>query len=93
MNVREFVSESLRQISQGVLEARQEEGIQINPQPLTGRDNTAAGHMVTTTVNYPIMLVDFDLSVAVQAKIEGDASAGLTVLGFGAAQLFFCKMF
>ncbi len=88
MNIQEFVSESLKQISRGVMDARQEKGITVSPQTLRGRDNTAGGHMVDHT-DYPVMLVEFDLSVAVQPKLEGEATAGLTVLGMGGRGRYF----
>lgn len=83
MDIEQFVSESLRQISRGVLEARNEKGISISPQTMVGRDNTAGSHAVTMSHHYPVLMVEFDLSVAVQSKLEGGASGGLTVLGIG----------
>jgi hypothetical protein len=83
MNVQDFVSESLRQLNAGVRAVKDEKGIIVSPQPLAGRDNTAAGHMLTSDGYQAIMLLEFDLSVTVQSTLEGKAGADLTVLGVG----------
>jgi hypothetical protein len=84
MNIEEFISEALQQIGAGVSAASKEKGIEVNPRPfLNENENTLAGHMITMKDSRPIVLVNFDLAVAVHSKIEGSAVAGLTVLGLG----------
>jgi hypothetical protein len=82
MNIESFVSESLRQIGAGVQSAHEQPGIKISPQPLrVVGDTTLAGNMVDQASRRVIVLVEFDLSVVVQAKIEGEAAAKLEVIG------------
>jgi hypothetical protein len=82
MNVQEFISESLRQISAGVASAKGEKGITISPQPEI--NSILASKQLVTSGDYrSIIMVEFDLSVTVQEKFEGEAGANLTVLGIG----------
>lgn len=82
MNVEEFVSESLRQIGAGVVRAAACPGINVSPRPHGGPETSATvGHLRAD--GKLIVLVEFDLSVSVQSKLEGTAGGGLTVLGIG----------
>ena len=84
MNIQEFISETLRQISAGVSGASGENGIELNPRPLLDEhSNSQVGHMINSRGRHPIVLIEFDLAVTVHSKIEGFAAAGLTVLGIG----------
>jgi len=93
MNIQDFVSESLRQIGDGVAAASTNKGIEISPQPLGGQAaNVAVGSLVargTGDGRRLIEFVEFDLSVTVQAKIEGSAGAelALPVIGGGKGEV------
>jgi hypothetical protein len=84
MNIETFVSESLRQIGAGVEAAKKQQGYKISPRPLraAGGSTEVAGNMVDCSTGTVIVLVEFDLSVVVRAKIEGEASAKLEVFSF-----------
>jgi hypothetical protein len=83
MNIQSFVSEALRQIGTGVQSAHGQPGIKISPIPFrVAGTESLAGHMLDNATKGLIVLVEFDLSVVVQAKLEGEASAKLEVVGF-----------
>ncbi|HTV39210.1 MAG TPA: hypothetical protein VMF08_01435 [Candidatus Sulfotelmatobacter sp.] len=83
MNIESFVSEALRQIGAGVNSAHGKPGIKIASKPFrVAGTESIAGHMIDEDSKNLISLVEFDLSVVVQAKLEGEASAKLEVAGF-----------
>jgi hypothetical protein len=83
MNIQDFISETLRQIGDGVTAASTSKGIEISPRPLGGQDaNIAVGSLVAHDANDKrrlIEFVEFDLSVTVQAKIAGNAGAEIAL--------------
>ncbi len=93
MNIQDFVSETLRQIGDGVVAASTSKGIEISPRPLGGQDaNKAVGSLVARDVNDGrrlIEFIEFDLSVTVQAKVEGSAGAeiALSFIGGGKGEV------
>ena len=84
MNIEGFVSEALAQLGAGITKAYGKPGITVSPRPYMRDDNsnTAGTYMVDSSSERAIVLVEFDLSVVVRSKIEGEASAKLEVLGF-----------
>jgi hypothetical protein len=58
-------------------------GLTYSYYPPEGALAQCGNKVVTQDGFQAIMLVEFDLSVAVQSKLEGEAGAGLTVLGVG----------
>ena len=83
MNIQDFVSESLRQIGAGVVAGASHPGIEVSPRATGGAEVSASvGHLRGPGGRF-IVFVEFDLSVLVQAKVEGEAGGGITVFGMG----------
>lgn len=85
MDIESFVSEALQQIGRGVWKSHGKKGVTVTPRPYLAdnNSNTAGGHMIDSSTDRLIVLVEFDLSVAVRSTASGSAGAGLEVLGIG----------
>lgn len=83
MNIEKFVEETLRSIRKGVTAAQAEPGLEINPSPFHGADNTAGGHIISQKTNTPILFIKFDLSVIVQAGQTEETGGRIKILGVG----------
>ena len=85
MELKQFVTETLRQILEGVAETENVEEApkpgRVNP-PLSTPDGTLESwKQPVTTYGQPVYLVEFDIAVTVDER--ADAKAGLKVLGIG----------
>ena len=85
MNLKEFVSETLRSVSEAVAESAEslrEIGIDVNPpmrpgDPSTLREDTAHTYR-------RVEAVDFDVAVTATQEVKGSAKGGIKVLSIGA---------
>ena len=80
MDLRQFVTETLVQVSQGIEDAQQqlkESGSEtiIN----TNMTKTDAGHLVTGGRRRPVEFVEFDVAILANEGTETKAGIGLTV--------------
>jgi len=83
MKIQDFVSETLRQIGAGVIAAAAFPGIEVSPRPIGGPEASATVGQLRGPGGKVIVFVDFDLSVVVQTKLEGETGAGISILGIG----------
>lgn len=91
MELKEFVSESLKQIIDGVIDAQiyaKSKGASINPQNMTYSSPSVDGLIVPQDrghPNKPVQIMEFDVAVTVTQA--GEAKAGLAIfagaLGIG----------
>lgn len=87
MQLREFVSETLKEIITGVKEAQgyaSENGAEINPEVLSG-NNKIQYVLAPDGGAIPVREIDFDVAVTSADTTEQQAGAGIFVaaLGFG----------
>jgi len=86
MNIQDFVSETLREIGAAVIKGATHPGIDISPRPIGGPEASTTVGKLRGPGGKVIVFVDFDLSVLVQAKLEGEMGAGISVIGIGGAK-------
>ena len=82
MELKDFVKETLTQISQGVQESIAEvrdAGGYVNPATRTNTKNTDSAHFGSMPNGQNIFLVDFDVAVSVEEDMGGNAEAKLKV--------------
>ncbi|TKB43975.1 hypothetical protein [Thalassotalea mangrovi] len=82
MELKEFVKETLIQISAGIKDAQEEirnSGGVVNPAHREKAENTGDSHFGVLPNGQNIFLVDFDVSVTVVEEAETDAKAKLNV--------------
>ena len=77
MNLQQFVTETLRQISRGVAEARDADR-RIAPQLGLGEDDPKI--LRTLHNSEGVFLVDFDVAITASESSEKGAGGGITVL-------------
>lgn len=88
MDVETFVSEALEQLGASIEKVRGKSGIKISPSPyMQEGSNTAGDRLVEIGTGKIVSFVEFDLSVTVTKRVEGEAGAKLQVVGidFGGA--------
>jgi hypothetical protein len=78
MNLQEFVSESLNQITEGVASAKKNHGDYVAPE-LSGGDDRPKGQLVTMGWK-PAFLVEFDVAVTASESSSAGGGGGLKVL-------------
>ena len=80
MDLKEFVSETLVQITEGVSDAQRrtegQEGVQISP-PLQGNLNTASEHGFVSTSKGKAQVVKFDVALTVTSSEKGKGGIGV----------------
>jgi len=90
MDIQTFVSETLRQVVDGIRSAqktvaKESTGAKINPRGITALAKNANGqrqpHDIDTKL--PIHQIEFDIAVTVSESAEGKAGGGLLVAGLG----------
>jgi len=82
MNLKEFVAETLKQITQGVKEAQAEvaEGAVVNPKIWMAQRSEAANmKILESNGGQWIHLVDFDVAISVDKSTETKGGLGLFV--------------
>lgn len=82
MDIKEFVRDTLVQISSGVKEAQEivrEDGGFVNPASRTGAKDTADSHLATIHDGQGVFLVDFDVAVRVTEENKANGEAKLKV--------------
>jgi hypothetical protein len=92
MELKEFVSESLKQIIDGVIDAQtyaKSKGASINPSRMTYTNPSNNNPVVITDrgqVNKPVQIMEFDVAVTVTQAEEAKAGLGIFTgaLGIGA---------
>ena len=88
MELKEFVKQTLLQISSGVSESQdavRRLGGVVNPSTPTGRP-TDASYFITIGSGQHVFLVDFDVAVSATDAIEGGGDASLAVVGLFSAK-------
>jgi len=82
MDIKDFVRDTLVQISNGVREAQdvvREDGGYVNPAARVGAKDTAESHLTTINDGQSVFLVDFDIAVTVAEENSAEGEAKLKI--------------
>jgi hypothetical protein len=88
MKIHEFITESLKEVAEGVTQAQAKANAIVNPGRLDEVDQTAPGRsdkflIANKTMGRLAQVVDFDLAVTVSEESTREGGAGLMVVGIG----------
>ena len=88
MKIHDFITESLKEIAEGVTQAQAKANAIVNPGGLDEVDQTAPGRsdkflVANKTMGRLAQVVDFDLAVTVSEESTSESGAGLMVVGMG----------
>jgi hypothetical protein len=82
MDVKQFVTETLTQILDGIAAAQRAKPLQV-AHSLLAREQVPEGMLKSSSVRNPLFLVDFDIAVTTTAEKDQKGGAKLEVIGLG----------
>ena len=90
MELKEFISDTISQISEGIIDAKtkcKKYGVIINPNVTIGSDGNFSipKHPEHVTISRRVQLLDMDIAITVQDSTENGANGkiGVSMLGIG----------
>lgn len=81
MDIKEFVSKTLTQITEGVIEAQEKSGAKINPRLHGGESVISKKNAYLTSWDSIAQPIDFDIAVVTENSENKDAGGSIKVVG------------